>query len=249
MNYELSSRLASMLDSLSAVDADDAVVEEAQLRLRRSLAMASPPRRRAAVKWLSAAAAACTAIVAMLVASLGPTVAFADVQQHFAIYRTLSFVLDTRSSGESIQQMHVFTNADGDVRTDIGQDVSVVVNARQHQVLTLLHGAHAAMRFPVAASRKDDPLQWLKEIRDYKQAAESLGTKKLEGVTAHGWHLQVAGMDTELWASDDGLPLQMLVKQAPNIELDFRFTFDQELSADLFSTEVPKGYVLGKAED
>ena len=64
-----------------------------------------------------------------------------------------------------------------------------------------------------------------------------------------GWELTIAGATIVLWATDDGLPLEMKMGGGTALQLDFHFEFDPPQSAQMFSTEVPAGYSLGKDED
>jgi len=52
-----------------------------------------------------------------------------------------------------------------------------------------------------------------------------------------------------LWATDEGLPLEMTMSGSAALELNFDFEFDPALPAGMFSTEIPAGYSLARGED
>jgi hypothetical protein len=52
-----------------------------------------------------------------------------------------------------------------------------------------------------------------------------------------------------LWANDAGLPLEMQLDQGVAVDMSFRFEFNGDLPAELFSTAVPAGYNLRESED
>jgi hypothetical protein len=100
------------------------------------------------------------------------------------------------------------------------------------------------------AARKEDALKWLEDIRDFQGAAKALpGSRIIRGQRAQGWALQIEGMNMELCANDEGLPLEMSLDQGMNLEMTFDFQFDLELPDALFSTQIPDGYKLGGEEN
>jgi hypothetical protein len=241
---QLSARLSSQLDALRTVEPGHKQIVQAQNTLDALVQQRTRPHRSRAIgTWLTAAAAGVAAVaIVLLLPTVSQNVAFAEVQRHFADFETLSFIMDTRVGGQTIQQSRVYVNEAGDVRTDVGRDVSVIVNASRKEVLTLAHGPRVAMLMPVTeAPKSEDPLAWLAELRAYQNAAKPLGMKVVDGKTAHGWELEIQGMQTQLWADENGLPLSMKIEQQA-MELQMQFTFDAPLAADLFSLEIPQGY-------
>jgi hypothetical protein len=235
--------------ALGAVEPTPSQVAKAQQNLDALLQDRSTRNRpRTVVGWLSAAAAGVAAVVIVLLLPTNHSVAFAEVLKHFAGFRTLSFVMTTEMGGKTIQQSHVYVNEAGDVRTDVGSDISIIVSASRKAVLTLAHRPRAAILAPITeAPKSEDPLAWLAEVRAYQQAAKPLGTKLVNGKTVHGWELEIQGMRTQLWADDDGLPLSMEIHQHP-VETQMHFTFDAPLEAELFSFEVPQGYSMERED-
>ena len=154
-------------------------------------------------------------------------------------------------NGEPFMTARVSVRRDGSVRTEVGDDVVVIVSTEEKQVLTLLKSAHLAIVSPIdEAPTKEDDLAWLDEIREFQGAAKALReTRVIDGQRAHGWELPIEGGTIELWANDEGLPLRMSLNQGVAIEMSFRFEFEPKLAADEFSTRVPDGYSRGESED
>jgi hypothetical protein len=173
------------------------------------------------------------------------------VQRHFRDFHTLRFDLEQRMNGQSIMKARVSASRDGSVRTEVGNDVIVVVNAEENQVLTLVMSAHMAVLAPIdTAPAKDAALDWLHEIRDFQGMARPLPeTRMIRGEEVHGWELDLDGNKVVLWANGEGLPLEMTLNQGVTIEMSFRFEFEPALPADIFSTKIPAGYNRAEAED
>lgn len=245
----LSTRLSAQVEALDAVEPAHEQLAQAQQNLDALIQdRTTRDRPRTMVGWLAATAAGIAAVGVVLLLPTSQSVAFAEVQKHFASFRTLSFLVNTEMGGETIQQSHVYVNEAGDVRTDVGGDISVIVNASRREVLILAHGPRVAMLMPITkAPKNEDPLAWLAEVRAYQKAATPLGTKVVNGKTAHGWELEIQGMQTQLWADENGLPLSMEIDQHA-VETQMQFTFDAPLAADLFSFDIPQGYSV-ESED
>jgi hypothetical protein len=250
--------LDTTLELFAAREPDEAVVSGAQRKLEtliasRVSARSSHRPARGARGWLAAAATAAVVAVAMLWLPFGPTpaLAFAKVQEHFRDFRTLRFEVEQRMNGRVIMKSRVSVTQDGNVRTDVGDDVTVIVNSTQRQVLTLMHRAHVAVPSPLEKpATKEDALRWLEDIRDFQGEAKALPRSRwIRGQRAHGWELATVAGTIVLWATDEGLPLEMTMGSSTPIELSFDFDFNPSLDAKLFSTEIPAGYSRGESED
>lgn len=239
---------------------DEAHVQAAQRKLEAATATwaarvaRAPAAPRRIGGWLAATASAAVLAVVLLWSPFTstPALAFSTVQQHFRDFRTLRFGIEQRMNGQVLMESRVHVTRDGDVRTDIGKDLTVIVNNAQQRVVVLQHQARVAMVMPLrAAARKEDALRWLDDIRDFQGAAEPLqDVRTIGGQRAHGWRLEAGGNTIVLWANEDGLPLEMtVVGDASPLQLDFHFEFDLDLEPQMFSTAIPAGYSLGKEED
>jgi len=245
------------LDLFASREADVAHVHEAQLKLEAVIAAraASLPARQPLRRmggWLAATASAgVAALLVWLPLASTPALAFAEVQQHFRDFRTLRFDIEQRMNGESIMKSRVSITRDGNVRTDVGDDVSVIVNTAERRMLTLVHSAHVAVQSPLGApATPEDSLAWLQGLRDYQGEATLLPqTRTIDGQNTRGWELQTAAGKMVLWATENGLPLEMTLEGQSRLQLRFHFEFDVPLTTQLFSTEIPAGYSRGDAED
>ena len=245
------------LELFAREEPDAGAVHEAQRKLEARLAdvgsKTGARKTRRVGGWLAATASAAAVLAAALWIPLAPTtaLAFGDVQEHFQNFRTLRFVMTQEIAGQPGAPIRVATNRTGDARTDIGEDLSVIVNAAERRVLTLVHGQHIAVEHPLDSEVGDvDSLDWMEDIRDFQGAAVRLpGTRTIDGRTTHGWQLRAQNLDIVLWATADGLPLEMQMNGGAQMRFDFRFEFDVPLPPETFSTAIPAGYSRAEAED
>ena len=243
------------LELFAVSEPDQSMVEAAQRKLDAAIASKVAARKPAprVGGWLAAATSAAAVAVAMLWLPLNPSpaLAFAQVQQHFRDFRTLRFDTEQRMNGEVMMKTRVNVTRDGNVRTDVGDDVSVIVNSSERRVMTLVHSERLAVVSPLGApATHDEALDWLKDIREFQGAAKALPqTRVIGGQQAHGWELQTVDGKLVLWATEEGLPLEMTMVGSTPLQISFRFEFDLPIEPKTFSTEIPAGYSLGGQED
>jgi hypothetical protein len=231
-------------------------VHEAQRKLETLIARSAPRKRRTPVAgWLAAAASAVVAVFAVLWLPFAPTpaLAFSEVQKHFRDFRALRFDIEQRMNGDLLMKSRVHVLADGSVRTEVGENIVVVVNTQEKRVMTLVRPERIAVVTPLAEpGTREDAMAWLDDVRKFQGVARELPeTRLIQGQRAHGWELPLpSGNGTMvLWANEAGLPLEMKLDQGMAMDMSFRFEFEPELPADFFSTAVPAGYTLGRDED
>ena len=248
--------LDNILESFAAREVDEAAVRAAQRKLEDAVARrmsGQAPRTKGARQtgWLAAAASAAVAVFALLWLPLHPAPAFAAVQKHFRDFQTLRFVIDQRVDGQPAIQTRVQATRSGNVRTEVGDDIVVIVNSAEARVLTLIRSSRVAIVSPLARPvEEEDALKWLKDIREFQGVAQALPEPRMiQGKKAYGWRLETQGIDLVLWATAEGLPLQMVMNPAAQLQLDFSFEFDVALAPESFSTQVPAGYEVGAHED
>lgn len=249
--------LDKTIESFAAAEPRAELVDAAQKRLEAvvSARTSASSRRanRAAGGWLAATASALVVAVVLLWMPLTPTpaLAFSAVQEHFRDFRTLRFDMTQQVDGQKGLVTRVATTRDGKLRTDVGADVSVIVNTAEGRVLTLIHPEHVAMESPIGGTTgADDSMDWLEDIRKFQGAAVRLPEPRtIDGRRAYGWKLQVQNLDIVLWATEGGLPLEMNMNGAGKMHFDFHFEFDVQLPDAMFSTAIPAGYSRAKAED
>lgn len=246
MEPTLSPALASHLQALFR-DPPAAAVDAAQAKLERRLAGVRKPAPRPA-RWFGAIAAAATACLVLVLVFM-PTsrgVAFDVVLKHLRDFHTLDLRIEQQAQGMALPTVHVQMDRAGNVRTDIGDATSVVVNAAEHRVLTLLHEPRMAMLITVPAgapARPEDSLKWLDAIRQFQgKASELPGTRVIDGRVTHGWALDAQGMRIAIWADADGVPLAVEVGNGQVLSQRIHVTVDPAIAPSVFSTQVPPGY-------
>jgi hypothetical protein len=241
------------LELFAANEPDPAAVQEAQRKLEARIASAPVKSRKRVTGWLAAAASAIAAVAAFVWLPLTPmtAMAFSQVQEHFRDFNTLRFEFEQRMNGDLLVKGRVSVLANGSVRTEVGDDVTVIVNMAEKRVLTLIESGHIAMQTPLTETgTKEDAMAWLQEVRDFQGVAQPLSrTRWIGGERAQGWELPMAQGRIVLWANAAGLPLEMELDQDMKLAISFRFEFEPKLAAELFSTAVPAGYTLQPSED
>jgi hypothetical protein len=254
MNHDIPTPSPALAAHIAALPtADAALADAAQQRLLAALPTQHAPRR-GVPRGLVAAASFCAVLLVGVALFLGEQGnAFAAVQQRLRDFTTLRLQIDQHIDGETLPQSTLLLDRSGSLRTDVGSEVSVIVDTRAHAVLTLLHGPRLAMRMPLPAGttpQRDDALQWLDAIREFQGEAQPLPQPRtIDGAPTQGWRLHSHGMQIDLWADADGVPRAMQVGGAQGLTLDYRFVFDVPIDPALLSAQVPAGYTLGEADD
>jgi hypothetical protein len=249
--------LDQTLELFASRAVDETAVEDAQRRLEALLATRTPRKRRSHARgWLAAAISAVVGAVALFLLPIpsNPALAFSAVQKQLRDFKTLRFVMEQRLSGfagPTTIESRVSMTHDGNVRTEVGPDLVVVVNSAERRVLTLMKSARVAQVTPLDRPvEKSEQLDWLEEIREFQGAANLLPlTRIIDFQRVQGWQLIVGEMNMVIWATEEGVPLEMTVDRGAALQLEMHFELDVPLAADLFSTRVPDGYRLGEDED
>lgn len=242
----LSPNLARHLQALAS-EPSTAALDAAQARLETRLA-GTRPRNARPVRWIGALATAATAclVLALTLMPASRSAAFDIALKHLRDFHTLALAIEQQSQGMAMPTIHVRMDRAGDARTDIGDATSVVVNAAEHRVLTLLHGPRMALATVLPANAKPSPdaaLKWLDAIRQFQgKAVELPGQRIIDGRVTHGWQLDAQGMRIALWADDDGVPLAVEVGNGKILSQRIHVTVDPPIGADAFSTTIPAGY-------
>jgi outer membrane lipoprotein-sorting protein len=259
-NSELDLRLMKTVATLQAVP--EAASEAAQFKLMQRLQQdqlrsnAAPrPSKLPQRRWLSAAAMVLSLIAVVWLTPMFSAKghAFAQVQAHFLRFSSLVMHISTRINSVPTQQTTVQINAQGQVRTDVGQLLSTIVDPSSKQVMILLHPQKIAVIEPIT-NTPDGPnnpgTDWLEQLRAFKGKAIRLKkSKTIDGIAAQAWALQLNGQDTRLWVDPQGMPLAMEINSPGLIRTDLRFKFNQALAPALFSAVPPAGYRLEEADE
>jgi hypothetical protein len=250
--------LDQTLERVATAEPPADVVKAAQDRLdavvsARMSATRTRRGKRGVHGWLVATASALVAAVAFVWLPLTPTpaLAFSTVQEHLRDFQTLRVEMRQRVAGQEGAVTRISVTRDGRLRTDVGQDVSVIMNNAENRVLTLIHGEHLAVQSPLGGNAADnDSLDWLQDIRDFQGVARRLPEPRMiNGQRAVGWQLQVQSLNAVLWTTDEGVPLEMVMTGTGEMRFDFRFEYDVPLPTETFSTAIPAGYSRAPAED
>jgi hypothetical protein len=254
----LTTRLAAHVDALRQADAGTtAQADAAQRRLLATLAkryVADPPRLgrgRHIVRWATVAATGVAVLIVALVPLVGDrsSSAFAAALQRLREFSTLSMTIETSVAGRELMPPdRVEVDRAGDTRTEISGLTTVIVNRQSGQVLILLQPAHRAIRYSIprgsAAGPRRNPA-WLDAVRSFRGRARELpGTRKFNGIVAHGWEMDVSALHIVLWADAEGVPRAVDVTGAASMHQHMTLTLNTPLPPQLFSTELPPGYAL-----
>lgn len=250
---ELPRSLAERVRAINADAAGDDAVDAAQRRLRARLQRVREPSRAPARGWWAVAATVTLALAVSIVLPMlpGNGDAFAAVQARFRDFETLSMTVIQRMRGAPLQTSRIVIDASGVVRTDVDEQLSVIVDAPRGRLLTLLHEPREAMlaAIPKTKAAQDDALPWLNDVRNFKGKATPLpGTRIIDGRTARGWTLQAGGTTMELWADADDLPLAMRQHGMAGLEIEYRFEFDRPIPPGRLSSDIPAGYTAVAAD-
>lgn len=246
--------LDQILDTFGGAEPDATTVQAAQRKLEERVAQISPKRRSRSVGgWMAAAASAVAVVAAALWLPFASTtaLAFSDVQKHFRDYDTMRFVVEQHVNGDLSMRARVSLAKDGSVRTEVGDDVVVIVNSAERRILTLLTPSRMAIVSPLdAAPTQDDSLEWMEEVREFEGAARLLPeSRTIKGREARGWELETTAGKIVLWATPEGLPLEMDIDQGVHIDMSFEFEFNPTFASGTFSTAIPPGYTETPSED
>lgn len=138
------------------------------------------PSKRAA-----ALATSLTLVVVILAGSpllTSSSVAFAAVRNHFRHCRNLTMHVTQRMAGAVIQASTTTIDDRGIVRTDIGSQMSIIVDPVAGRTLTLLHQPKQAMLAPLpkSAPAVDQALDWLQELREFRGQSTRLPVRQID---------------------------------------------------------------------
>jgi hypothetical protein len=254
----LSATLSVPVEALRQSDAGTAAqADAAQRRLvailakRHAVDRPRVDRGRRIVRWATVAATCAAVLIVALIPLFGDSssTAFAAALQRLREFSTLSMTIETTVAGHELMPPdRVQIDQAGDTRTEISGLTTVIVNRRSGQVLILLQGARRAIRYSIRSAGAVGPtrnLAWLDAVRKFRGRAKGLpGTRKLEGVSVHGWAMDVRALHIVLWADAEGMPRAVDVAGAGSMRQHMTLTLNTPLAPRLFSTEVPAGYAL-----
>ncbi len=247
----LSAALAEHVQATAAVP--ETAVNAAQRKLAARLQQAGETKPTFGSRRLAFAAVMALTACALIILPLLPDSgrAFAAVRAHFLDFNTLAMQVEQRFNGETVQTSRMLVGADGSVRTDVGDQLSIIVDNTRRQLLTLLHDSREASLMPLPAlpTTPDASLDWLEEIRQFQGKAVRLkNTRRIDGRQAQGWALDLGATQMVLWVDAEGLPIAMEQDASASLEIRYRFQFNVPVSPGQLSSVVPAGYALQQQE-
>lgn len=246
-NHELPETLAAAVRASNEVP--EAAVQAAQARLQVRMAQARPARRPWLGRGLALAATASVVALAFLFSPLlpGGGDAFAATLERFRHFTSLDMRVVQHMNGQLIQTSHIRVDAAGRTRTDVGDQLSVIVDPARGRVLTLLHEPHEALLgvIPVSQATPGQGLDWLQALRQFKGKATPIaGSRVIQSQRAQGWSLDAGGQKLQLWANAQGLPLALTMGGASGLTIEYSFAFDAP--GAVLSSDPPTGYRVMK---
>jgi hypothetical protein len=251
-DHELSGPLLALVRSTD--EAPSTATSIAQERLIARMQSTAKPARSNSRRWLAfAGTTAMALVITVLVPMLSNSgVAFAAVQDHFSHFDNMVMTITQSFKGQQIQSSETIVNAQGITRTNVGKQLSIIIDPKQGRVLTLLHDSREVMLTSIPKSQPGNQkqLSWLEELRNFKGEATPLPNKRsIDGHSAQGWALNLQGLKMEIWADANGLPLEMRQEGGAELLIDYRFKFDQADVDKQLSTVPPSDYKLVQPDD
>lgn len=167
--------------------------------------------------------------------------AFAQVQEWFENFRTMSVVTSIRSGDKEVVNVHVRARADGTVRIEQAGIVNILDPAAD-AMYTLMPGRRYFTQPLNGAAAEPGALEWFEDIRKFRGAATRIDeTRVLDGERAEGFRLHIRDTDLTLWAAADSHRPLLLEGALPGgLDMTSTLHFDVTLDASLF--RVPPDY-------
>ncbi len=203
---------------------------------------------------VSATVAAVVVLLAVGIVFWGrqPALAFSDVLEQIRASRPYACTETVENDGKPPENTRVI-RLDLSHRREISPSGSIRVfdlSEKPMRILVLIPKRKLAIETTLTGIVPHPETDWLTMLERMRAGlAEDLGTRKIDGQSARGFHHPGEINDLTIWADvDTGLPIRLEIVQ-PTINrkvtmTDFRF--DGEFDKSLFSTTAPEGYEVRK---
>ena len=199
-----------------------------------------------------------TTVVSWLMPTdVGPSIAFADVQEKLAKVKSVSYSLINRTTGKPETTTYVRILEENRSRVELPNNEIHIIDLKKRRMLRLFtQEKKADLTIGIDPKGFRDVLDQLRNISKMKSTDE-LPDKKIAGKTAKGFVVEERGQKVKVWLDPDTkLPLRMeIVNSSTRIiagqkqEIDVHeiftdFVYDKKFDEDLFDTTPPADYVV-----
>jgi len=220
-------------------------------RTLRSIIMKSP------VTKLAAAAVIIIAVLIGLNILVTSTPAFAEIVKPFLTARTASFKMTMEVEGVPTQNFDCLYAEPIRMRQTNKEHGAVVISDLQKgKIVTLMPSQKKAYVMELENIPEDQDqsgFNMFGEIRKHileaqeseDASVEFIGEKKINGMTAIGYHVTKPGVEITVWADPKTkLPVQMTNTMEPTTYTMTDIVFDVEFDESLLSLEIPAEYTV-----
>ena len=199
--------------------------------------------------------AACVAVLAgittvvswLMPADVGPSIAFADVQEKLAKVKSVSFTIINTTTGKPETTTYVRILEGNRSRMELPNNEILILDLKKRRMLRLFtQEKKADLTIGIDLKGVFNALDQLRNISKMKSTGE-LPDKNINGKTAKGFVVEERGQKVKVWIDlNTKLPLrmEMLKKEMGINEIFTDFVFDKQFDEDLFDTTPPADYVV-----
>lgn len=199
-----------------------------------------------------------TTVVSWLMpADVGPSIAFADVQEKLSKVKSVSFTLINRTTGKPETKTYVRILKGNRSRVELPNNEVHIIDLKKRRMLRLFTQEKMAdLTIGIDPNGVRDVLDQFMNISKMKSTGD-LPDKKIAGKTAKGFVVEERGQKVKVWIDPESkLPLRMeMVNSSTRIiagqkqeievhEILTNFVYDKKFDEDLFDTTPPDDYVV-----
>ena len=199
-----------------------------------------------------------TVVLWLMPADVGPSIAFADVQEQLAKVKSVSLTLINRTTGKPETRTYVRIIEGNRSRAELPNNEVLITDVKKGRMLRLFTQTKKAdLTIGIDPKGARDVLDQFMNISKMKSTGD-LPDKKIAGKTAKGFVVEKRGEKVKVWIDPDTkLPLRIeivnsstrvifwLLKQKIEVHDIFTdFVYDKKFDEDLFDTTPPADYVV-----
>jgi outer membrane lipoprotein-sorting protein len=175
--------------------------------------------------------------------------AFADVLEYIRSARVVAFTITTEVDGIVTATMEALADESGRIRQTMPDGSYHIIDRREGKTVVIQPDLRKATVIDLgdqgALPAHSDIIEEFRSLREGSE--EPLGERDIDGVKTVGFRISWGGtMLMDLWAdSESGLPV-LMEATVPSLSgtkiVMSEFDFDQVVSEETFSLEIPEGY-------